>query len=959
MRGLVIAGVVVMLASAQANEGGGDGPPVSREMVQEILAKEKEGWAKKIGERRPRLYFTESRLNALQDSWKNATGQKRELLDAALSTAQRISRAPAPAYIDPDKAANPWYARNELWQRDVGDSIVALTFGSLIAKDPEKDAKLREFVLTACRYPTWGRVGPNIDLACAHLARGVAVAWDWRPDLWTPDDRALIISTITERVHALLEGNYGKVAWSRGYNENHHHVALAALGLCGLSFYNDIPEAPEWLAASVAGLRNTAIYACADGSSPEGVPYWSYSVSFLLQLMEGIASIVDMAEFYEMPVIKDAASYRLNSSAPGLASVVPWGDAVNRDFYGPHPILYRLASQYNDTGAQWLAQELPFAPQGSIDVPMWAFLWYDPAVAVTPPAKLDHVLTEGNIATMRSGWADGDILFSVKAGYTNRNHSHLDAGALVLSIGDEWLLTTPGYGEGRHDPEFWKTDGPRWEYLSNATESHSTLVINGRNQRFDGAAHGVISRFVSLPNWIWTDVDLREAYADISSADRAVLHRRGEYFLVADTVRTPKSVQVEWLAQAGKPARVDGPTLSIVGQNGDVSLTALAPAEPFVRREPRSAKRDVPVGKLETYAISAEGSDVGFLVFGQITKRPGLAAGMKARLISSNAEKQVIEVVGTDWKDAITFRKDASVIPLGEGTEDTVTAERAVVRTRGATLLGVSAVMAKSMKSEGFDFALSQPGDFELSKVAESAWLLTFPADVSGSFRWPDGLKLTALDASGSDIPGDGAKRTLSAGSYALHIDEAGLASVRARLVPKFTARGGREVQAPPAQPPLPSTERVASEAEAFAREGNGTVEIVEKIGASGTSLRGFGNESNRHWIAWKFPITTAGKYHLKVRYCTAAEYATASVLLDGTAVSKGALKVPFPATGGWSSTRSDWQDVILKGADGKEIVFDLSAGDHEIVMTDPTAAINLDALELIGTSGEGAGDGL
>jgi hypothetical protein len=263
------------------------------------------------------------------------------------------------------------------------------------------------------------------------------------------------------------------------------------------------------------------------------------------------------------------------------------------------------------------------------------------------------------------------------------------------------------------------------------------------------------------------------------------------------------------------------------------------------------------------------------------------------------------------------------------------------------------------LKARGFDFALSQPGDLELSKVGDSAWLVTFPADVSGSFRWPAGLKLTALDAAAGDIPEDGADRTLGAGSYAFHTDAAGLAACRAKLVPKFAARGERYVFAPPAQPLLPPTERVASEAEAFAREGNGNVEIVEKTGASGKSLRGFGNESNRHWIAWKFPVKTAGKYNLKVRYCTAAEYATASVLLDGAAVSRSALKVPFPSTGGWSNSRSDWQELSLKGEDGREIVFDLSAGDHEIVLTDPAAAINLDALELIGTSGEGEGDGL
>ena len=955
MRILLIAGLAIMLGSAYA-ESGGDGPPVTREAVQEILAQEKDGWARKLSGR-PRLYFSETTLPALKESWLASTGKKRQMLDAAVNTAKRIARAPVPAYIDPDKAANPWYARNELWQRDVGDSIVALTFGSLLEKDPQMDAKLRDLVLSACRYPTWGRVGPNIDLACAHLARGVAVAWDLRPDLWTEEDRTLITSTISERVHALLEGNYGRVAWARGYNENHHHVALAALGLCGVAFFHNIPEAPEWLAAAIAGLRNTAKYACADGSSPEGVPYWSYSLLFTLQLLEGLRPTLDVEEFYRMPMLAKAVAYRMNSSAPGLASVVPWGDAVSRDFYGPQPILYRLASQYQDASAQWLAQELPFAPQGSIDVPLWAFLWYDETMAAEAPTSLDHLQTVGNVVTMRDGWSDGDILFSIKAGYTNRNHSHLDAGALALSIGDEWLMTTPGYGEGRHNPDFWKTDGPRWEYLSNATESHSTLVIDGKNQRFDHEAQGVVSWFSSLPGWAWADVDLTEAYSGVTSADRSVLHRRGEYFLVNDSVRAPQSVRVEWLAQAGKKASVGDGVLTITGDNGEVALTALAPAEAFAPRKPTSAKADVPAGRLQTYAISAAGNDVDFVVFGQVARRPGPPANLKARLASSGAEAQVIEVKGAEWTDTITWSRQAAVHRLAASVDGTANAQRLVARTKDARLLDVAAWKTRSLTTLGFDFTFSEEVDLELSQVAENAWLLTLASDASGNLRWPDALRLRSLKEGSQDVAREGSDRRWEKGRYAFFSDETGLAACREKLIPKPATRSGREIVTLPAQPPLSSDIRIISEAESFVREGNGKVEIVEKAGASGTSLRGFGNESTRHWVAWKFPVSVPGKYVLKVRYCTAAESATASILIDGKAVSDDALHIPFPATGGWSNGRSNWQDRVLSGGNGQAIVLELSAGEHEIVLTDPSAAINLDALELIGTGREAPGN--
>ena len=168
-----------------------------------------------------------------------------------------------------------------------------------------------------------------------------------------------------------------------------------------------------------------------------------------------------------------------------------------------------------------------------------------------PPRELDARLVANDMVTTRSGWGAEDYLLSIKAGHTNRNHSHLDAGALALAFGDEWVLVAPGYGKGGGEGAFWdrSKSGRRWNFFSNASESHATLLINGKNQRADENARATVTEFFSTPEWNVTTVDLTEAYRDVSQVERQVVHRRGEYILVFDSVTAPQPVSVEWLAQ--------------------------------------------------------------------------------------------------------------------------------------------------------------------------------------------------------------------------------------------------------------------------------------------------------------------------------------------------------------------------------------------------------------------------
>lgn len=504
--------------------------------------------------------------------------------------------------------------RQELWMRRVGDELVLFSVAAMACPhDKALCARIRDHALAVCRYPQWGVREPNQDLAAGHMARGLAIAWSWHRGLWDEAEAAFIRDTLRTRVNTLCDAICGGVFWAGAYQENHNHVGAAAVGICGAAFIGDLPEdAARWLAAAQLNFEAVARHANADGSSPEGVPYWSYGASYILQYIEGVRGVVDVAPFYEGDWLRNMAAYRLHASTSGLGATLPWGDAPVRDYYGPHHLLNRLAAEYRDPCAQYLAAHLDFPPQHGADVFAWNWLWHDPSVPSRPPESLDAHMPVVDAVDTRSGWGAGDYLLAIKSGYTNRNHSHLDAGAIAFAFGGEWLLPSPGYGKGSGDQAFWDATDGRWRYFSNATESHTTLLVNGKNQRHDVHARGRVVRFSSTPRVLWTEVDLGEAYVGTTMIKRGVLHRRGDYVFVFDDAELSAPGSVEWLLQVRPDAEMSEREARVDGLAGALTVRLLSPEAALYPRKPDSLKVDVPPERLKTFAARLDGDRASF-----------------------------------------------------------------------------------------------------------------------------------------------------------------------------------------------------------------------------------------------------------------------------------------------------------------------------------------------------------
>jgi len=141
--------------------------------------------------------------------------------------------------------------------------------------------------------------------------------------------------------------------------------------------------------------------------------------------------------------------------------------------------------------------------------------------------------------------------------------------------------------------------------------------------------------------------------------------------------------------------------------------------------------------------------------------------------------------------------------------------------------------------------------------------------------------------------------------------------------------------------PPLKDVPTV--QAEDFSGQGGGEVQVRDdKVGAVGKAFSHW--DAQGHWLTWKITAPTAGRYLLVVRYCCPKDTRREGVVDDGAPVAQ-----VFPASGGFAATADDWRHEAVRGADGKPVVLDLSAGEHTVKMTNTDGqGLNLDYLALV-----------
>jgi len=570
---------------------------------------------------RPRLFFDADGLDLLREAIRTTHRDRWEKLKAAVDAS--LDRDP-PEYQAPrvgGDSTRPGTLNDEmLWQRTFGYTVPGMALVALLDGDRKYFELARRWALKPAEYAVWGAgIFENTGLAAKHQLFGLSLAYDWLREMWSDEDRELLRETLREHGRILYEAAEGindRGWWKHTWRQNHAWNGYQALGVTAIALGGEEPDAGLWLQKALWGGRNIVAELPDEGAYEEGLPYWGYGMEALVRFITAARRFSD-EDFYQAPYFRNTHLFRLYLAGPRLAQIANFGDGLTRDWHAMRTTMYRLASEYRDGRAQWLAEQLPERPD--LDATCWELLWYDATVRpeLPPGQPLWHGFKETGFAGARTSWEPDALTLHLRSGKAHVSHSHLDVNNFLLNAAGEWLLKDYGYGKvgaGYFTKEV--------SYFSISTAGHNCLVIGGRDQRRGDDSIGTISDAAEDDGVVWFRSDAAPCYEGAESVVRELAlvnphpgTGQWGYVIVRDLARTKSEEAFDFMLQPGGEVETAGDTFTIGCEQARLFGRVLAPGGVTMEVLP-GVGENINVDDPRTLRISAPGraKEVEFVV---------------------------------------------------------------------------------------------------------------------------------------------------------------------------------------------------------------------------------------------------------------------------------------------------------------------------------------------------------
>jgi len=245
-------------------------------------------------------------------------------------------------------------------------------------------------------------------------------------------------------------------------------------------------------------------YFPADGGCPEGPGYWDYGVGHFLMvalaLRERSGGAIDLADD---PHVRQICRFPLAMQLRG-SHRASFADAQTNEYFGAQTVLQVKVL----TGASDLLRVVEPLPGNDLKLDsIRALSIYNGEKADPTPDRTDYLLPDLQVVKAYAG----DTVLAVTAGNNGVSHNHNDIGSFILMVGENRVITDPGYPICNS-----QTFGPkRYEMFFCRSKGHAVPLINGHEQSF-GAQFSSTLRATGLngPGDKIIDVEMAGAYAD-------------------------------------------------------------------------------------------------------------------------------------------------------------------------------------------------------------------------------------------------------------------------------------------------------------------------------------------------------------------------------------------------------------------------------------------------------------
>ncbi|MCU6709093.1 discoidin domain-containing protein [Paenibacillus sp. J5C_2022] len=431
--------------------------------------------------------------------------------------------------------------RRMIGSRQVGPLVINLGMLYHLSDDAVKKEQYKQRiwdeVYAVSQFPSWNE--DNEFLNTAEFMEGVAIAYDWLYDAWTPAQRQLLEEAIVQKgLIKSLEAYNKNVWWIHTYpRANNWNAVSNGSTILALMAIGDVDKSialpsKETVTMQQFGgkILDIAFNALEDfilleftpdGAWAEGPSYWKYTLEYIVRFISSMETALGTSYGYDQTPGLDKTAY-FPTFLSGAVGSLNYGDASNNKVISAEELW--IAKTYGDRllASVHLDNKVKYRNAGS-ELEM---LWYEPSFYMPGQMlELDRYFSGTEVATFRSKWDDPAATFlGLKAGNNVVSHGHYDLGSFVFeALGQQWAIDL-----GKDDynlPGYSNYDKERLTYYRLNPEGHNTLVINpdgGAQQNIK--AFSKIEKTESKPLGGFAIANLAEAYdGQVSEAKRGVM----------------------------------------------------------------------------------------------------------------------------------------------------------------------------------------------------------------------------------------------------------------------------------------------------------------------------------------------------------------------------------------------------------------------------------------------------
>ncbi len=449
------------------------------------------------------------------------------------------------------------FAEREIWRKGyqtalyVGSQAQQYAFSYLLSGDPVYGREAARWLIHLAGWDVNG--GINIrdnDEAFIQSLRPMLYAYDWAYDALTPAERQVILQALDVRLKILFPHITCKFSLDRptppDNSLSHPMRFISTLGIAGLVLYQDLPEAPTYLAwAYEYYLRRFPVWGGADGGWSEGLNYWATATNQHFQFLDAMKAL-NLTEILQKPFFRNTGYFALYNLEPFPAS--SFGDLCN--IMAPNPnialIFEKLALFYQDPYFLQYFQTIFQRYPSGLDYYQFSYfdtifqLYRSNQIKLVPRSLAELPRSRffqdvGWVAMHSELGSRDDIMLGFKSSpYGSASHSFADQNSFVLNAFGEPLAISSGYRE-------WY-DSPHHLGWTRTTQSKNAILFDGQGQPLkDASATGTIRRFYTGPDFDFVSGDAVSAYrkAGARQALRHVLFVDRRYFIVFDDCSPP------------------------------------------------------------------------------------------------------------------------------------------------------------------------------------------------------------------------------------------------------------------------------------------------------------------------------------------------------------------------------------------------------------------------------------